>query len=205
MVWLLMLVALGPRFAAAEEAGAGGSASVEKRAAPGDKTLGLFVGAGFLASPGQAGGGFELGLRLGLGRWAALGFDVGYGLLGAAPAVQDRWWLMPTAALVIPAGRLKVDLGAGLGLGASSGYTTWSAYVKGPFDPVWAFQLVPAIRGHAAVSLELTRRTAVFARLDVASLLLMGSTIGYRNGNAGAGPTDTLWIGLWVGALIRLL
>lgn len=167
--------------------------------------LGLFVGAGYLASPGANGGAFSFGLRLGMGRYVALSFDVGYGVVGASPTVEDRWWLMPAVALVLPAGPVRFDLGAGLGLGASSGYRSWPDYVAGPFNPIWAFQLVPTVRAHVRAAIALRRCCDLFARVDVASLLLDGNSIGFRVGDPHRPVMDTLWFYLWIGVQFRLL
>src|SRR5271170_6447051 len=85
-------------------------------AAPGDQrpvarpanagSLGLFAGAGYLGGPGAYGEAFATGVRLGVGAHLAAGVDLGYGLLNASPVAEDRWWVIPSIALVVPAGRL---------------------------------------------------------------------------------------------------
>jgi hypothetical protein len=163
--------------------------------------LGLFTSLGYLGSPGASGTAFGAGLRLGIGRRFAVSFDVGYGVLGAqSGTVEDRWWLIPSMALVLPtriAGRRAAfDLGAGVGLGASSGYPSFSTYVAAPFTPEWRFQLVPAARVHAMGSFSVTRGLDILVRADAASLLMSGS---------GTGLMDTTWLMLSVGAQFRVL
>jgi hypothetical protein len=173
---------------------------------PGPQKLGVFAGIGYLSAPGGAhGSAFNAGIRLGMGRHAALGFDLGWGLVTASPIVHDRWWLMPTVAFVIPAGRVRFDLGAGLGLATSSGYDNMDDFAAAPFMPVWAFQLVPAARAHAIATMQLNSRLDGFARLDVGSLLLDGNTVGFRDGNPRPGIMDTMWINLSLGVSFRLL
>jgi hypothetical protein len=161
----------------------------------GEQKLSLLAGAGYLGTPAADGGAFLAGLRLALGDHFAASVDLGYGLVSAAPTVQDRWWVMPAAAWVIPAGSVRVDLGAGAGVGTSSGYLTWSDSVARPFTPVWHFT-VPAVRAHVAAAGPLTRNVDLFARADVASLLFAHSQ---------AGAADTTWFTLWVGVQSRLL
>jgi hypothetical protein len=169
--------------------------SFEPRAVPAPHSVALFAGLGALGSPGAVGGAFLTGLRLGVGRHFAASLDLGYGLLTAAPTIQDRWWVIPSAALVIPAGSLRLDLGSGAGVGTSSGYVSWSDYDARPFTPVWHYT-VPAVRAHATLAMQAARDLEVFARVDVASLLSVGSP---------AGAMDTTWVALWLGVEPRLL
>ena len=157
--------------------------------------LGIFAAVGSLASPGACGAAFLTGLRLGLDRHFAGSFDVGYGLLGAPSTTQDRWWVMPAAAWVIPVGGLQLDLGAGAGVGTSSGYTSWSDYTARPFTPIWHYT-VPAARAHVTAVIALSPHLDLFARADLASLLYVGSPAAAR---------DTTWFALWIGVQPRLL
>ncbi len=157
--------------------------------------LGLFTGLGYLGSPGADGGAFLTGLRLGIGRHFAASLDVGYGLESAPSTMQDRWWAIPAASLVIPAGSVRFDLGAGAGAGTSSGYASWTDYAARPFTPVWHYT-VPAVRAHVGAAMALTHGLDVFARVDAASLLLTGSQ---------PGTMDTTWFALWIGVQPRLL
>ena len=173
----------------------------------GPQKLGFFIGTGYLGSPGANGAAVDLGVRLGLGRHFAFSFDIGYGMITAtaSPIVHDRWWLIPTMAFVIPAGRVRFDLGTGIGIGTSSGYTDMADFAAAPFMPSWAFQLVPVIRGHAMATTAINRRVDLFVRLDVASLLLDGNSIGIRDGNPNPGLIDTMWVNLWLGVQFRAL
>jgi hypothetical protein len=165
----------------------------------------VFAGGGYLASPGASGAALAAGVRLGVGRHLGLSFDLGYGVLGSSTTTQDRWWLMPSVAWVVPIGRVRFDVGAGVGLGASSGYTNLAAYIAQPFEPVWAYQLVPAARAHVMASVGVARGVDVFARLVVASLWLGAGPFGFRAGNEHPSLTDTTWGNLWVGVMWNAL
>src|SRR5277367_1126985 len=113
--------------------------------------LQALVGTGYLGGPSPGGAAIVLGVRSRPATHLALAFDVGYSALAAPPGMQDRWWLIPSVALVLPlaagtgAGTdTQLELGAGIGLGAASGYTSGADYAAAPFSPVWAFQMVPA-------------------------------------------------------------
>jgi hypothetical protein len=185
----LVLAATAATTAHADESG-------DPRALPVPHSVGLFAGVGALGSPGATGGAFLSGLRLGVGRHFAASVDLGYGLLTAPPTIQDRWWLMPSAALVIPAGSVRLDLGLGAGVGTSSGYVSWSDYDARPFTPIWHYT-VPAVRAHALAAIPVAHNLDLFARADVASLLSAGSSPG--------GAMDTTWFALWIGLEPRLL
>jgi hypothetical protein len=159
----------------------------------------------YLASGAGNGVAISTGLRLALGTHAALGADLGYGVLSAPSATQDRWWIIPTVAWVIPVERGRLDVGAGLGVGASSGYASFADYTGGPFSPAWAFQLVPAVRAHVMGATPLGRDVDLFVRVEAASLLLSGTGIGFRHGNANPGFADTTWFDLGAGVQFRLM
>jgi len=163
-----------------------------------DPRLGLQAGVVGLASPGAYGSALGAGLRLRIGSHFAASVDLGYGLAGASPGLQDRWWLFPAVAGIIPAGRLRFDLGAGFGVATSSGYVSWAGYEAAPFGPIWHFT-VPAVRAHLAAALPIAHWLDLFARLEVVSLLLVGPP------HPDAELMDTLWIGLWLGVQYRLL
>lgn len=167
--------------------------------------LSVFVGAGSVGSPDSYGGSLNTGIRLGLSNHFAASFDLGYGLIATPHDFQDRWWLIPSVAFVIPAGRVRFDLGAGVGLATSSGYSDAAEFFEAPFNPRWALQLVPAARGHVMASAQLTKKVDVFARLDVGSLLLDGNTIGFRDNKPRTSLTDTMWINLWLGVNFGVL
>lgn len=153
--------------------------------------LSLHAGAGYLAAAG-GGNGTALtgGVRLGLGKHLAAGFDLGYGLMGTPEGPQDRWWFMPTLAGVMPAtigGRkFTFDLGAGLGFGTASGYTSFADYASHPFTAEWEYQLVPTVRAHFVAAMNLTPKTEIFFRADAAALVLPHGT--------GASVTDSTWM-----------
>jgi hypothetical protein len=157
--------------------------------------LALFAGAGYLGSHAGSGAAFGTGVRWGLGSHLAASVDLGYGLLEASSTVQDRWWVIPSVAVVLPAGPVRFDLGAGAGVGTSSGYVSQSDYLARPFAPVWHYT-VPAVRGHVTAAFALSPGLELFARADLASLVFSGS---------GAGSADTTWLALWVGVQPRLL
>jgi hypothetical protein len=165
---------------------------------PASPKVSIFAATGWLASPGENGAAFEAGMRFGLGRRLALSFDLGYGVLAAASGstIQDRWWLMPALAYVASAGKVRLDVGAGFGLGASSGYASWPAYAAEPFTPKWAYQLMPTARAHAVAAIDLGPKLGVFARLEAAKLLVSG---------ADGTMTDTAWATLSVGAAATIL
>jgi hypothetical protein len=181
----------------------------ETRPAPPHLELALVGGVAAMGSPGEIGLAFALGTRLALGRYSALRFDVGYGVMGGSRSLEDRWWLVPSFAAVIPVERLRVEVGAGLGFATSSGYTDFDAFVREPFDDDWAYQLVPAVRGHLALWLDLEESIAAYVQIDAGGLLTAGNDIGLRVGpNGGAGiPSDAqlVWATLTVGTSHDLL
>jgi len=171
--------------------------------------LALVGGVAALGSPGEIGLAFALGTRLALGRYTALRFDIGYGVTGGSRSLEDRWWLVPSFAAVIPIERLRVEVGAGVGFATSSGYTDLDAFVRDPFEDDWAYQLVPAVRGHLALWLDLEEAVDAYVQLDAGGLLTAGNDIGLRAGpNGGAGiPSDAqlVWATLTVGTSHDLL
>jgi hypothetical protein len=200
-----LIVLLSPALAAADPS------ETLTQPDPDARTLGIFANAGYLGSPGASGVATNLGVRWALNRHLALSADYGYGMLTAAGAVedqthkvQDRWWILPSVAWVIPTQRVQFDLGAGVGFATASGYPSWSFYGAAPFGPVWALQLAPAVRVHALAAMPLAGKFDVFARVDAGSLLLGGNLIGIRSGNANPGPMDTTWLNLSLGVRYRL-
>jgi hypothetical protein len=163
-----------------------------KVADPEPDTLGAFAEIGYLGSPGAHGSAFGAGLRLRLADHLAASADLGYGLLSDGSTVQDRWWVIPSLALVLPVRALRFDLGAGAGVGTASGYTSWSGYTSAPFTPTW-HATVPAVRGHAIATFPLTQRLDLVARGEVATLVFTGLD------SAHSGPTDTSWVALSLG------
>ena len=167
--------------------------------------LGIFLGGGYVGSPGLSGIVLASGIRYLPMKHLALSFDLGYGVEARNPDVQDRWWLIPSVAFTLPAGPVQLDLGVGLGLGATSGYTTFSAYVAAPFNPIWAFQLVPTVRAHAVAAMTLTKTVDLFARFDLATLVLGGTSIGSRVGDPHRPASDRIWYDFVVGVQFRIL
>lgn len=154
--------------------------------------VGLFLAGGPFGSPGGGGGALGAGVRIGLGERFVLGFDVGYGLIAQRPAIQDRWWLMPSAASSFPAGPVQLDLGLGVGFGTASAFTSLTGLSKD--QPIWANQMLPAVRGHVRVARALSTGVDLFGRLDFGSQLL----------TADEGFDATSWSGLFVGVELRL-
>jgi hypothetical protein len=185
-------------------ASADSAASAPERATAPQK-LGVSVATSYLGNAAGSGVAVSSGLRLALGTNAALSADLGYGVLSAPSATQDRWWIMPAIAWAIPAENVRFDIGAGLGLGASSGYASFADYTRGPFSPTWAFQLVPATRAHVMAAMPLGRDVDAFVRVEAAALLLSGTQLGFRNGNANPGLADTTWFETGAGVQFRLL
>jgi len=166
--------------------------------------LTLFTSAGYLATAGGNGGALATGVRYMIGRRFALGFDLGYGLMATdspTAKMEDRWWFIPSMAVVFPArvGKypLSFDVGAGLGLGTSSGYTVPSDYTDRPFSADWEFQLEPAVRAHAIAAIQVTRSLEIFARAEAAALVLPH----------GSSPsvTDSTWMMFSIGTRFGLL
>lgn len=176
-----------------------------RAAHPEPTKLSLFTSAGYLASSGANGGALGTGIRYAIGRHFALGFDLGYGLLdvhnGTGTGAQDRWWFIPSMAVVIPARIANrdatFDIGAGLGLGTASGYASWSAYASHPFTADWEFQLEPTVRAHAIAALAITPSLDVFVRADAAALVL-------PHGSSNS-MTDSTWLMFSLGTRFRLL
>ncbi len=165
--------------------------------------LSLYTSAGYLASSGANGGALSTGVRYAVGNHFALGFDIGYGLLAVQDGTaQDRWWFIPSMAVVIPArfGKVRAtfDIGAGLGLGTSSGYASWSEYGAHPFTADWEFQLEPAVRAHAIAAFTVSRNLEIFTRADAAALVL-------PHGVDTNGTTGSTWMMLSIGTRFRLL
>lgn len=165
--------------------------------------LSLDTSAGWLTSGGGNGAALGAGVRLGVGRHFAVGMDLGYGLM-AAPnsSMQDRWWFVPTMAVVMPArigGRdFTFDVGAGLGLGTASGYAGgWSEYSAHPFTATWEFQLMPTVRAHAIASMRVSKTMEVFVRADAAALALPHGS--------NASMTDSTWMLISLGTRFDLL
>jgi hypothetical protein len=169
--------------------------------------LELVGGVSALAAPGEIGLAFVLGTRLALGRYTALRFDIGYGVMGGERSLEDRWWLVPSFAAVIPLGATRLELGLGVGFATSSGYSSFEAFAREPFEDDWAYQLVPAVRGHAALWLEVSPAVDAYVQLDAGGLVTAGNEIGLRAGPNGGAPSDAqlTWMTLTIGTSHDLL
>jgi len=165
--------------------------------------LSAFLSVGWLTNTDANGAALDGGLRVALGRYAAFSIDMGYGVIASASNTQDRWWLIPSFALVIPLDAVRFDLGAGIGLGICSGYPDFERFASDPFTPPWAFQLVPTARAHVMASVQLERGLDGFVRFDAGTLLLEGNSIGMRDGNTSPQSVDTLWLHAAVGVSFR--
>jgi hypothetical protein len=193
-------VLLATRLASAET----GTPTLELEPAP--QKLGLSAATSYLGGAAGSGVALSSGLRLGLGTHVALSADIGYGVVSARSATQDRWWIMPAIAWAVnPAENVRLDVGAGLGLGSSSGYASLADYARGPFSPTWAFQLVPAARAHVMAAMPFGHGVDVFLRTETAALLLSGTQVGFRNGNPSPTPADTTWFDIGAGVQFRVL
>ena len=163
--------------------------------------LSVFTAAGYLGTGGGNGGVIATGARYMVGDHFALGLDLGYGLMAVQAAMQDRWWIIPSMAVVLPTRVGKVplsfDIGAGFGWGTSSGYKSWDTYAARPFSADWAFQLVPAVRAHAIAAVSVSHSVDVFLRADAAAMILAQ--------NSGSNDADAMWLMLAMGTRFRML
>jgi len=163
--------------------------------------LSVFAGAGYLGTTGGNGAVVTTGARYMIGEHFAVGLDIGYGLMAVKDAMQDRWWIIPSMAVVFPArvGKLPLsfDVGAGFGWGTSSGYASWDTYAARPFSADWAFQLEPAVRAHAIAAASVSHSVDVFVRADAAAMILP----------QGSSPNDAdgMWLMLAMGTRFRML
>ena len=171
----------------------GADVMTDTSADPGSKGLALYAGAGVLGSPGSVGTDVALGLRLRAATHLALNLDTAYGLVGATGVAQDRWWAIPAIAAVASLGSTTLDVGAGMGVGTTSGYASWSAYGAAPFTPTW-HHTVPSAQLHAALSFPLGPVDAM-ARAQAGTLL----------GVAGLAPANGTWLGITLGIQARIL
>jgi len=156
--------------------------------------LAVYVGAGALGSPGTFGSDVALGLRLRAAPHVALELDTAYGLVGSSGVAQDRWWAIPGVAAVLPLGNATLDLGAGMGVGTTSGYESWTAYEAAPFEPT-SHHTVVAGQLHAALTLPISHQFDALMRVQ-AGRLLDGLSLSAADGT---------WLGLTLGVQARIL
>jgi hypothetical protein len=166
--------------------------------------LGVLVAASYLGNGVAGGVALSSGVRFAMGEHVALSAQLGYGVLSGPATTQDRWWMLPTIAWVLPADPVRVDVGVGLGLGASSGYDSFAGYLRAPFSPTWSFQLVPAALAHIMTMTSLGRRVDVFIRVEAVTLLLLDSNIGFRTLRGPVGPADAVCFDTGAGLQLRL-
>ena len=163
--------------------------------------LSVFAGAGYLGTSGGSGGVVTTGARYMIGDHFAVGLDIGYGLMAVQDAMQDRWWIIPSMAVVFPAHIGKVplsfDVGAGFGWGTSSGYKSWDTYAARPFSADWAFQLEPTVRAHAIAAVSVSHSVDVFVRADAAAMILPQ--------NSSSNDADGMWMMFAAGTRFRML
>ncbi|MBS2028495.1 MAG: hypothetical protein JST54_11365 [Deltaproteobacteria bacterium] len=155
--------------------------------------LAFYAGAGVLGSPGAVGSDVAFGLRMRAASHLALNLDTAYGLVAASGVAQDRWWAIPAIAAVAPLGSTTLDVGAGMGVGTTSGYASWSAYAAAPLEPTW-HHTVPAAQLHVSFSIPL-EHIDLMARAQAGTLL----------GVAKLAPADGTWLGLTLGIQARVL
>lgn len=178
-------------------------AHAQRAEPPAVAQLDLIGGVSLLGAPGELGLAFVLGTRLSLGRYTALRFDIGYGVMGGSRSLEDRWWLIPSFAAVVPFDQVRVEMGVGVGFATTSGYTSFEAFVREPFDDDWAYQLIPAVRGHAALWLELGHDADFYVQIDAGVLVTEGNDIGLRVGDPNM--AQRVWTTLTVGSSVWLL
>ena len=182
------------------------SSDAEITRAPSSRStsLGVYSGLGYLGVNDVNGAAFLVGSRLAVSRHFAFSFDFGWGAQKVvdSAAVQDRWWLMPSAAFVIPVGAARIDLGVGLGVATTSGYDSSSTFFAAPFDPKWAFQLNPAGRLQAAVMLPVSEHVDLYVRPETGMLFGNGA-VGLHKGNEDPPLRDVSWAALFIGAHYR--
>ena len=167
---------------------------------PAAERIGVVGGAALLGSDTGAGLAFDLGARLELNATYALSFRIGYGVLVGESETQDRWWILATYGghLTLAEG-LRLELGGGLGAGAVSGYEDVDAFIAAPFDPTWAYQLLPAMAVHTRLWWEASD-VSCFASAELGALMDVPG-LGVREGSA-AQAGDLMWFTVSVGTAL---
>lgn len=160
---------------------------------------GVVGGAALLGTPDVGAGlAFDLGARLELNTTHAFSFRVGYGVLVGDRETQDRWWILASYGAQLELDRgLRLELGGGLGAGAVSGYENLEAFIAAPFDPHWAYQLLPAVTAHARLWMDDGPQVSWFVGAELGGLL-DAPGLGVREGNAHQ-ASDLMWLTLSVG------
>ena len=162
--------------------------------------IGVAGGAALLGSDTGAGLAFDLGARVELDSTHALSFRIGYGVLVGERETQDRWWILATYGghLALAPG-LRLELGGGLGAGAVSGYDHLDAFIAAPFDPTWAYQLLPAATVHTRLWWE-AGNVSFFVGAEFGALMDVPG-LGVREGSARQAG-DLMWFTVSVGTAL---
>lgn len=160
---------------------------------------GVVGSASLLGTPDVGAGlAFDLGARFELNTTHAFSLRAGYGVLVGDRETQDRWWMLASYGVQLPLDRgLRVELGGGLGAGAVSGYDNLDAFIAAPFDPHWAYQLLPAATVHARLWIEDGAHTSWFVGAELGGLVDVPG-LGVREGNAHQ-ASDLMWLTCSVG------
>ena len=160
---------------------------------------GVVGGAALLGTPDVGAGlAFDMGARLELNTTHAFSLRAGYGVLVGDRETQDKWWILASygAQLALDRG-LRLELGGGLGAGAVSGYENLDAFIAAPFDPHWAYQLLPAVTAHARLWMDDGPHASWFVGAELGGLVDVPG-LGVREGNAHQ-ASDLMWLTLSVG------
>jgi hypothetical protein len=205
-----LLVLVLPFFVLAGHAAAQTPAVTERHDLPADSAsprapcarVGLLGAAALLASPDVgAGVALDLGARVEIRGRYVIGLDLGYGVLGASRATEDRWWILASYGWLAPLGGGTVlELGGAVGAGAASGYRGLDHFVAAPFDPDWGYQLVPALTARTRLWFSVDAHLDAFVGVELGSLLPVPG-VGVREGNATT-TGDPLWGTLSVGTAV---
>lgn len=167
---------------------------------PAAERIGVVGGAALLGSDTGAGLAFDLGARLELNATHALSFRIGYGVLVGERETQDRWWILATYGGHIPlTPELRLELGGGLGAGAVSGYENLDAFIAAPFDPTWAYQLLPAATVHTRLWWEVAGVSA-FVGAELGAVMDVPG-LGVREGSARQAG-DLMWFTVSMGTAL---
>lgn len=167
---------------------------------PTSERIGVVGGAALLASDTGAGLAFDLGTRLELDTTHALSFRIGYGVLVGERETQDKWWILATyGGHFTLAEGLRLELGGGLGAGAVSGYEDVDAFIAAPFDPTWAYQMLPAATVHTRLWWQ-AGEVSCFASAELGALMDVPG-LGVREGSARQAG-DLMWFTLSLGTAL---
>jgi hypothetical protein len=99
--------------------------------------------------------------------------------------------------------RRPLSIGAGVRLGATSGYADVDTYLRAPFDPVWSSRLAPTVRAHAAFLARWSDDCDGRVRFELADVIVDGNTIGVRAPSPQRVSGDATWMLVSLGVAIR--